>query len=321
MYTAEMISPNLYAINLQKNPSVFLVQPWMQANDLGGIDIGKFASRIFDFNAWAKKAPRTIAGAASGYFAGGGWTGAIAGAGTAAAFRRRAGTSLFQDFYRGTLYGAAGGSVVGVFKETVARPYFGYRGPSGYAGYATRRVKQYFFPAPTGTMKPTASRPVPTLQYKQPIGPGLETRVPTKVSTPEADKSWWEKKAFTEFWGPLATGIIGGVARAGQPAQQPEGEPGPGGGSPGLPGPTTYPGGGQGYPPGYAPGGDYGVEYGYGPGGEYIPGGGYGGGFPTEDWIDTEEGPVLSKMGMMKRAVPYVVGGGVGLAIIWALWR
>lgn len=326
MYTAEMISPNLYAISLQNSPSVLLVQPWMQANALGELgELGDFFSRIFDFKAWGKKAPRTIMGAASGYFAGGGWAGAAAGAGTAAAFRRRAGTSLFQDLYRGTIYGAAGGSAVGVFKETVARPYFGYRGPSGYAGYATRRVKQYFFPAVTGTKgAPTADSPVATIQYKQPIGP---TRPGSSGTKPEADKSWWESKAFTEFWAPLTIGIIGG-AGGGQAQPPPDQDgggsappPAPGGGGPGLPpGPAPYP---VDYP-GPAP--DGGGYYDYVPGGGgYVPGGGggYGGGFPTEDWVDTEEGPVPVRRARMniKGVIPYVVGGGVGIAIIWALWR
>ncbi len=178
---------------LRHKPMRILVHSSETHADLGAINIGKAFSRMFDFNAWVKKAPRVLVGSATGYFMGGGWEGATAGGLTAAAFRRKAGTSLFQDIYRGGLYGAAGGAVVGVGKSL-----FNYRGPRGYAGQAVDYLKNLYRPAPTGTMTGKQLQ----LQRARIAGPTVTTSVNpmitqkiqemTKVSSGEP-VGWWQK--------------------------------------------------------------------------------------------------------------------------------
>jgi len=118
---------------------------------LGGLKIGKFFSRAFHLKGIIKKAPRILAGAATGWVMGGGTTpgtiliSAGAGAITAAIPRRRAGTSLLQDVYRGGLYGTIGGSVVGVYRGLTYPKGAGFR-QVGAAGVLTQRVQQRWFP-------------------------------------------------------------------------------------------------------------------------------------------------------------------------------
>lgn len=211
-FTVKSYNPQLHNRFLSHYPARFMPNPAHTKQDLQGIKVGKFFSRIFDFDAWVKKAPRTLTGAASGYLMGGGWTGAAAGAATAAAFRRRSGTSLFQDVYRGGLYGMIGGSAVGVGKELL-----GYQN-SGFAGDITRYVKNWISPqqtsqvpvqqwqiAPTNTTG-TVLREAPVEQMNPPPADVTQTQwriarpaettirqtVPYALKNPQQGTTWLE---------------------------------------------------------------------------------------------------------------------------------
>jgi hypothetical protein len=151
MFQLEYVNSEL-KVPFLEGPNRYLPNP--SGVELSGIDIGKFFSRVFDTRAIVKKAPRMIAGAATGYLMGGGWSGAAAGAVSAAAFKRQAGTSLFQDIYRGGLYGMIGGGVVGAGKVAMGRPE-----EAGLVGTGYNYVRSTFF------------GPKPTVQYEKPIGP------------------------------------------------------------------------------------------------------------------------------------------------------
>jgi hypothetical protein len=151
MYSIEIMSPEISFSAQRANVNRYIVGSY---NDLSGIDIGKFFSRAFHLKGIVKKAPRMLVGAATGALMGGGWTGAVAGAVSAGAFKRQAGTSLFQDIYRGGLYGMIGGTVVGGAKVAMGMPQ-----EAGLVGKAYNYVQQTFF------------GPKPTVQYDKPIGP------------------------------------------------------------------------------------------------------------------------------------------------------
>lgn len=162
MFRLEQMNPSL-KLPFLNGPVLFLPNPSYSVNDLSGVDLGKFFSRVFHVKGIVKKVPRIIAGAASGALIGGGWEGAAAGAISAAAFRRKAGTSLFQDIYRGGLYGMIGGGVVGAGKIAL-----GKTSEAGLLGKGYEYINKTFF------------GPKPTIQYEKPIGP----EIPIKTSLP-----------------------------------------------------------------------------------------------------------------------------------------
>lgn len=162
MFRLEQMNPSL-KLPFLNGPVLFLPNPSYSVNDLSGIDLGKFFSRVFHVKGIVKKVPRIIAGAASGALIGGGWAGAAAGAVSAAAFRRKAGTSLFQDIYRGGLYGMIGGGAVGAGKIAL-----GKTSEAGLLGKGYEYINKTFF------------GPKPTIQYEKPIGP----EIPVKTSLP-----------------------------------------------------------------------------------------------------------------------------------------
>lgn len=151
MYSIEIMSPEISFAAQRANVNRYVVGDY---SDLSGLDIGKFFSRAFHLKGIVKKAPRMVVGAATGALMGGGWTGAVAGAVSAGAFKRQAGTSLFQDIYRGGLYGMIGGTVVGGAKVAM-----GMTQEAGLVGKAYNYIQQTFF------------GPKPTIQYDKPIGP------------------------------------------------------------------------------------------------------------------------------------------------------
>ncbi|MEM4360114.1 MAG: hypothetical protein QXT45_06260 [Candidatus Bilamarchaeaceae archaeon] len=172
MFQLEYVNPEL-KVPFLKGPYRYLPNPLDGASDLAGIELGKFFSRVFHVKGIVKKVPRMIAGATSGYLLGGGWEGAAAGAVTAAAFRRRAGTSLFQDIYRGGLYGMIGGTAVGVGKVALGKSE-----SAGLIGKSYDYVQKTFF----------SSAPKATVQYGSPIGPepyGITTKQYEKAIGPD----------------------------------------------------------------------------------------------------------------------------------------
>ncbi len=165
MFQLEIVNPSLRS-SFVLEPIRFLPNPNYISNDLAGIDLGKFFSRVFHVKGIVKKAPRIIAGAATGALLGGGWGGAAAGAISAAAFKRKAGTSLFQDIYRGGLYGMIGGSAVGIGKVALGRSQ-----EAGLIGKGYDYINKTFF------------GPKPTIQYSSPIGPEpmVKTSLPGEI--------------------------------------------------------------------------------------------------------------------------------------------
>lgn len=144
MFQLEYANPILRT-EILKQPIRGLPNPLDMSGGLDGINVGKFFSRVFDPKAMVKKAPRMIAGAASGYVMGGGWGGAVTGAATGAAFKRKAGTSLFQDIYRGGLYGMIGGTAVGVGKVALGRMGVVGTGDAGLVGRGYDYINKTFF--------------------------------------------------------------------------------------------------------------------------------------------------------------------------------
>lgn len=155
MFQLEYVNPSLRT-EILRQPIRFLPNPLDMSGGLEGIKLGKFFSRVFHPKGIVKKVPRMLAGAATGALMGGGWSGAAAGALTAAAFKRKAGTSLFQDVFRGGMYGMIGGTAVGVGKVALGRS-----SEAGLVGKGYDYVKKTFF------------GPKPTIQYEKPIGPEL----------------------------------------------------------------------------------------------------------------------------------------------------
>lgn len=185
MFRIEQVNPIL-KVPFLDGPIRFLPNPICNVNELSGIDLGKFFSRVFHLKGIVKKVPRIMAGVASGALLGGGWGGAAAGAVSAAAFRRRAGTSLFQDIYRGGLYGMIGGAVVGAGKVALGKSQ-----EAGLIGKGYEYIRKTFF------------GPKPTIQYKSPIGPVKpsiqgpcivpgECPLPVQTNTGNLWKSSWE---------------------------------------------------------------------------------------------------------------------------------
>lgn len=163
MFQLEYVNPSLdVAYPKGHGPVRYLPSPFDSQNELSGLDIGKFFKRAFHVKGIVKKVPRMLAGAASGYVMGGGWSGAAAGAVSAGAFRRQAGTSLFQDIYRGGLYGMIGGGAVGAGKVALGRS-----SEAGLVGTGYEYLQKTFF-APKPIMGGTV--------YNTPIGPTLPTQ-------------------------------------------------------------------------------------------------------------------------------------------------
>jgi hypothetical protein len=185
-YTYELLMNVVSEPGLRNKPMRIIVHPSETNADLGAIKIGKFFGRIFHWGGIKRKLPRIAMGAGTGWLLGRGWSGAVAGGLTAAAFRRRKGTSLFQDIYRGGLYGMIGGGVVGVGKSL-----FNYQGPRGYAGQAMDYLKYIVRGTPTGTKLPGGG-----VQRD----PGWNITRMTDPITPITKKavteqSWWQKTA------------------------------------------------------------------------------------------------------------------------------
>jgi hypothetical protein len=155
MYSIEVVSPEVSFSYQRRNVNRYAVGKYV-GDDLSGIDLGKFFSRAFHLKGIVRKAPRMLVGAATGYLTGGGWSGATAGAISAGAFKRQAGASLFQDIYRGGLYGMIGGGLVGGAKVAM-----GMSDEAGLVGKGYDYVRQTFF------------GPKPTVQYPEAIGPTI----------------------------------------------------------------------------------------------------------------------------------------------------
>jgi hypothetical protein len=166
MYSIEVVSPEVSFSSQRRNVNRYAVGKYV-GDDLSGIDIGKFFSRAFDIKGIVRKAPRMLVGATTGYLMGGGWSGAAAGAISAGAFKRQAGTSLFQDIYRGGLYGMIGGGVVGGAKVAMGMP-----SEAGLIGKGYNYIQETFF------------GPKPTTQYAEPIGPKPYEITEKQYSTP-----------------------------------------------------------------------------------------------------------------------------------------
>lgn len=195
MFRLETYNPGLLLNELRKEPYRYLPNP--AYDNLSGIDLGKFFSRAFHVKGIVKKVPRMLSGAASGALLGGGWSGAAAGAISAAAFERKAGTSLFQDIYRGGLYGMIGGGVVGAGKVAL-----GKSDEAGLVGTGYNYIQKTFFgPKPTIQYdKPIGPMPyeIAEKQYKSPIGPELPNLqvqgpciIPNECPIPKGQSSIW----------------------------------------------------------------------------------------------------------------------------------
>lgn len=289
MYQVEATTHRPYALTVQKYPAVFLVQPWMQANDL--VNSGELHGK---FGRWIKKAvkklPQIAAGAGAGYLTGGGWEGAVAGGATATIAKRKKGNVL-KSIGKGALYGGAAGAVVGIAKETVfAGPDGVYAGDSGWAGQATRWVASTGEYAPIPTNPPIITSP---------------TGIP---GVPPEDISWGEKAL--NFFTPITAAILtkgpqqvsnGMAAEAAYLQSQYANEA--------FPDVTQY-----------NPSGQY--EY---VEGEYLPGestgGGYGGGYGGSALAEEGEMAPPRRAGIMAGPAPFIAIAGVGGIILWSLFR
>lgn len=315
-YTYELLMDVVSEPGLRNTPVRILMHPSETNADLGAIKLGKMFGRMFHWGGIRRKLPRIAAGIGTGWLLGRGWQGALAGGLTASAFRRRPGTSLFQDIYRGGLYGMIGGGVVGVGKSL-----FNYSGPRGYAGQAMDYLKNLYRPAPTGTKLPGGG-----IQRDPGWGFNKMTAPMTPIKKVADTTSWWQKTADVLF-GKTTTEagktvvskgilepILGiAVTTMGMQMQQqqmemqsqmmeeqdPDPPPQNGGGPP----PDDV------YPP-YPPGGDpYG---GYPPGGDPYGGGGDPGraiGGPLQMIQDAVE--TIKRKPILLAAVVVVGGGGV----------
>jgi len=299
MYQVEATTHRPYATKLQKQPALFLVQPWMQANDIvnGGELHGKFGR-------WVKKAvkklPQIAAGGAAGYFTGGGWEGAAAGGITATIAKRKKGFVL-KSIGKGAAYGAAAGAVVGVAKETIfTGPGGTFEGDSGIMGKVTRLTRGTGEFAPVKMLTSTNPQPI-----SSPVEPGVLARQGTDIS--------WGEKAVN-FFTPLTAAILtkspqqvmnGAAAEAAYVQAQYA--------NPYFPDVTQY---NPGIPQQY----EY-VEGEYLPGGD-MAGGGYGGGYGGSALAEEGEmAPPEARANIMAGPIPYIAIGGVGLIVLMSLIR
>lgn len=200
MYLVETRNPLVPVQGLQRRPGRFRVgglqQPFAVQNELAGLDIGKFFSRVFHWKGIKRKLPMIGAGAAAG-FIGGGVTGLTVGAITPAILRKRASSDVWRDIYQGALYGGAAGTVAGGAMQHLTGGQTGFL-LTGVGGklynVSADSVKRMFSPSATPQQVQTAIRSpnVTTGEVLQTTGSDV-TQIPEqqwKVATEPREAGW-----------------------------------------------------------------------------------------------------------------------------------